>query len=66
MPRKPHVLLLVAVVSAALAAGAGCDKLRALGIVPLSNTPAAFADVIRAEAPYWARLIRDAGIKQIE
>src|SRR5271170_6705804 len=29
MPRKPHVLLLVAVVSAALAAGAGCDKLRA-------------------------------------
>jgi tripartite-type tricarboxylate transporter receptor subunit TctC len=42
------------------------DKLRALGIVPLLNTPARFADVIRAEAPYWARLIRDAGIKQIE
>jgi tripartite-type tricarboxylate transporter receptor subunit TctC len=42
------------------------DKLRALGIVPLSNTPARFADVIRAEAPYWARLIKDAGIKQIE
>jgi tripartite-type tricarboxylate transporter receptor subunit TctC len=42
------------------------DKLRALGIVPLSNTPAQFADVIRAEAPYWARLIKDAGIKQIE
>ena len=42
------------------------DRLGALGIVPLSNTPAQFADVIRAEAPYWARLIRDAGIKQIE
>jgi tripartite-type tricarboxylate transporter receptor subunit TctC len=42
------------------------DKLHALGIVPLGNTPAQFADVIRAEAPYWARLIRDAGIKQIE
>jgi tripartite-type tricarboxylate transporter receptor subunit TctC len=42
------------------------DKLRALGIEPLGNTPAQFADVIRAEAPYWARLIKDAGIKQIE
>jgi tripartite-type tricarboxylate transporter receptor subunit TctC len=42
------------------------DKLHALGIVPLGNTPAQFADVIRAEAPYWARLIKDAGIKQIE
>jgi tripartite-type tricarboxylate transporter receptor subunit TctC len=41
-------------------------KLRALGIEPLGNTPAQFADVIRAEAPYWARLIKDAGIKQIE
>jgi tetratricopeptide (TPR) repeat protein len=29
MQRKPHVLILVAVVTAALAAGAGCDKLRA-------------------------------------
>ena len=29
MQRKPHVLFLAAVVMAALAAGAGCDKLRA-------------------------------------
>jgi tetratricopeptide (TPR) repeat protein len=29
MPRKPHVLILVAVVAAAVAAGTGCDKLRA-------------------------------------
>ena len=29
MQRKPHVLILVAVVTAAVAAGAGCDKLRA-------------------------------------
>jgi len=42
------------------------DKLRALGIVPLANTPAQFEDVIRSEAPYWARLIKDAGIQQIE
>jgi tripartite-type tricarboxylate transporter receptor subunit TctC len=42
------------------------DRLSALGIVPLSNTPAQFEDVIRSEAPYWARLIKDAGIQQIE
>ena len=41
-------------------------RLRALGIVPLGNTPAEFANIIRAEEPYWARLIKDAGIKQIE
>ena len=29
MQRKPHVVILVAVVAAAIAAGAGCDKLRA-------------------------------------
>ena len=29
MQRKPHVLILVAVLTAAVAAGAGCDKLRA-------------------------------------
>src|SRR5277367_1065950 len=29
MQRKPHTVLLLAVVSASLAAGAGCDKLRA-------------------------------------
>jgi tripartite-type tricarboxylate transporter receptor subunit TctC len=42
------------------------DKLQALGIVPLSNTPAEFAQIIKAEAPFWARLIKDAGIKQID
>jgi tripartite-type tricarboxylate transporter receptor subunit TctC len=42
------------------------DRLHALGIVPLGNTPAEFADVIRAEAPYWARLMKSARIKQID
>jgi len=42
------------------------DKLQALGLVPLSNTPAEFAQIIKAEAPFWARLIKDAGIKQID
>jgi tripartite-type tricarboxylate transporter receptor subunit TctC len=42
------------------------DKLDALGIVPLVSTPVVFADVIKAEVPYWARVIRDTGITPIE
>jgi tripartite-type tricarboxylate transporter receptor subunit TctC len=42
------------------------DKLDALGIVPLGTTAAEFADVIKAEVPYWARVIRDTGITPIE
>ena len=42
------------------------DKLDALGIVPLGTTAAEFADVIKAELPYWARVIRDTGITPIE
>jgi len=37
-----------------------------LGDVPLSNTPAEFAKVIKAETPYWVQVIKKAGIKQIE
>jgi tripartite-type tricarboxylate transporter receptor subunit TctC len=37
-----------------------------LGDVPLSSTPREFAELIRAEKPFWTRVIRDAGIKPIE
>ena len=37
-----------------------------IGQVPLSNTPLEFAEIIKAETPYWARVIKDAGIKPIE
>jgi tripartite-type tricarboxylate transporter receptor subunit TctC len=37
------------------------DKLHAIGIVLLGNTPAQFADVIKVEAPYWAKMIKDTG-----
>jgi tripartite-type tricarboxylate transporter receptor subunit TctC len=37
-----------------------------LGDVPLSSTPTEFAELIRAEKPFWARLIEDVGIKPIE
>jgi len=42
------------------------DKFHAIGIVPLHNTPAEFVDVIKAETPYWARVIKDTGIKPVE
>jgi hypothetical protein len=32
----------------------------------LSSTPTEFAELIRAEKPFWARLIEDVGIKPIE
>jgi tripartite-type tricarboxylate transporter receptor subunit TctC len=41
-------------------------KLADLGYVVLGNTPAEFAAAITAETPYWARAIKDAGIKPIE
>jgi len=42
------------------------SKLAAIGLEPLGGTPAEFAAVIRAEAPYWERLIKEAGVKQID
>jgi len=42
------------------------DKVHAIGDEPLSDTPAEFADMIKAETGYWTRIIKDAGIKPIE
>jgi tripartite-type tricarboxylate transporter receptor subunit TctC len=42
------------------------DKLEAIGISPMTSTPAELADRIRTETPYWAKLIKDAGIAPIE
>jgi len=37
-----------------------------LGNTPLTNTPAEFAEIIKREMPFWARVIKDTGVKQIE
>jgi tripartite-type tricarboxylate transporter receptor subunit TctC len=42
------------------------EKLAAIGLEPMGGTPAEFAAAIRAEAPYWERLINEAGVKQID
>jgi tripartite-type tricarboxylate transporter receptor subunit TctC len=36
------------------------------GLDPIGGTPAEFADVIRKETPYWAKIIKEAGIKVSE
>jgi tripartite-type tricarboxylate transporter receptor subunit TctC len=41
-------------------------KFNDVGLLALGDTPSAFADVIKAETSYWARVIKDTGIKPIE
>jgi tripartite-type tricarboxylate transporter receptor subunit TctC len=36
------------------------------GVVPLSSTPDEFGARIKAEAPYWAKIIKEAGVQAIE
>ena len=38
-------------------------KFDELGLEPVGNTPAEFAEVIKKETPEWTKVIRDAGIK---
>jgi tripartite-type tricarboxylate transporter receptor subunit TctC len=38
-------------------------KFDELGLQPVGNTSAEFADVIKKEIPEWAKVIKDAGIK---
>jgi tripartite-type tricarboxylate transporter receptor subunit TctC len=42
------------------------EKLDAIGIIPLANTPAEFGTLIKKEAAYWAKVIKDTGIRPIE
>jgi tripartite-type tricarboxylate transporter receptor subunit TctC len=42
------------------------ERLNAIGIVPLANTPAEFAALISKEAAYWAKVIKDTGIRPID
>jgi tripartite-type tricarboxylate transporter receptor subunit TctC len=42
------------------------ERLAAIGYTPVGNTPEEFAAQIKADVARWAKVIRDAGIKQIE
>jgi len=42
------------------------ERLLAIGYTPVANTPEEFAAQIKADVARWAKVIRDAGIKQIE
>jgi tripartite-type tricarboxylate transporter receptor subunit TctC len=47
----------------ALASADVRKKFDELGLEPVGNTPAEFAQIIRKETPEWAKIIRDADIK---
>ncbi len=42
------------------------NKLEAIGISPMTSTPAELADKIKTEVPYWAKIIKDAEITPID
>ena len=42
------------------------EKFATLGMEVIGNTPAQFADVIKAEIPVWAKVIKTAGVKATE
>ena len=41
-------------------------KFDELGLEPIGNTPAEFAAAIKSEISQWAKVIKEAGIKQDE
>ena len=40
------------------------ERLNSMGITPVGNTPAEFAELIRSEMPLWRAAVDAAGIKQ--
>ena len=42
---------------------ATAERLRSIGVEPLGNTPAEFADYVRRDAPVWRDAVNAAGIK---
>ena len=42
------------------------ERLAAIGYTPVGNTPEEFSAQIKRDVARWAKVIRDAGIKQIE
>src|SRR5882724_6982871 len=42
------------------------EKFGALGMEVIGNTPAEFADLIKAEIPVWAKIIKESGAKATE
>jgi tripartite-type tricarboxylate transporter receptor subunit TctC len=62
----PIVAMLNEEARKAVAAPAAREKFAVLGMETVADTPDAFAAVIRAEAPVWARLIKQVGIAPIQ
>jgi tripartite-type tricarboxylate transporter receptor subunit TctC len=42
---------------------ATAERLNSIGVEPLGNTPAEFAEFLRREAPFWSEAVKASGIK---
>jgi tripartite-type tricarboxylate transporter receptor subunit TctC len=40
------------------------QKMEAIGVEPVNETPAQFAATLRADADKWGKLVRELGIKE--
>jgi tripartite-type tricarboxylate transporter receptor subunit TctC len=59
---RPVVERMSADINRVLGDGAVAKSLRDTGIEPAGTTPERYAEVLRADAPKWKQMIRDAGI----
>ena len=60
---QPVIERLAQAVAAAVREPATIERLRKIGVEPLGNTPAEFAELLRREAPIWRDAVKAAGIR---
>jgi tripartite-type tricarboxylate transporter receptor subunit TctC len=60
---QPIIERAAQVIAQAVREPATAERLRKIGVEPLGNTPAEFAEVVRREAPVWRDAVKAAGIK---
>jgi tripartite-type tricarboxylate transporter receptor subunit TctC len=60
---QPVIERLAQAIAAAVREPATVERLRKIGVEPLGNTPAQFAEALRREAPIWREAVKAAGIR---
>jgi tripartite-type tricarboxylate transporter receptor subunit TctC len=60
---QPVIERLAQAVAAAVREPATAERLRKIGVEPLGNTPAQFAELLQREAPVWRDAVKAAGIR---
>jgi len=60
---QPVIERLAQAIAAAVRQPTTAERLRKIGVEPLGNTPAQFAELLRREAPVWRDAVKAAGIR---